>query len=71
VLVDAAGEPVAEAVGEESGALFEALEAGEYQVVVEDALGYELYSQSTASVNITDEDVEGYVVYIPASTTAE
>ena len=71
VLIDATGESVAQVVSEESGALFEELESAEYEVVVEDALGYELYSQPTASVGITDDDAEGYIVYIPASTTAE
>ena len=70
-LLDANGDPVATVTGSDAGAQFEALEAGDYQLVVEDALGYELLSQPSAQVTITGDDSEGYIVYIPASTAAE
>lgn len=71
LLLDSAGKAAATATGAEAGARFEELDAGEYEVVVEDALGYELLSQPSAAVIIGDDDSEGFVVYIPASTTAE
>ena len=70
-LLDANGDPVASVTGSDAGAQFEALADGEYQVVVEDALGYELLSQPSAQVSITGDDAEGYIVYIPAATAAE
>ncbi len=70
-LLDANGDPVATVTGSDAGAQFEALEAGDYQLVVEDALGYELLSQPSAQVTITGDDSEGYIVYIPAATAAE
>lgn len=70
-LQDAAGESVAEMTTSEAGAQFEALDAGDYQLVVEDAPGHELLSQSAASVSVAGDDVEGYVVYIPASAATE
>ncbi len=70
-LLNADGEPVTSVTGTDAGAQFEALEAGDYQLVVEDALGYELLSQPSALVSIDGGDTEGFVVYIPASTVAE
>ena len=70
-LLDANGEPVATVTGADTGAQFEALEAGDYQLVVDDALGYELLSLPSALVTITGDDAEGYIVYIPAATAGE
>ena len=70
-LLDVNGDPVATVTGSDAGAQFEALESGDYQLVVEDALGYELLSQPSAQVTITGDDSEGYIVYIPAATAAE
>jgi uncharacterized surface anchored protein len=66
-LLDADGEPVTSVTSTDAGAQFEALEAGDYQLVVEDALGYELLSLPSALVSIGEEDSEGFVVYIPAA----
>jgi hypothetical protein len=70
-LLNAEGEPVTTVTSTEAGAQFEALDAGEYQLVVEDALGYELLSLPSAVVSIGEGDAEGFVVYIPATTATE
>ena len=70
-LQDAAGEVVAETTTDETGAQFEALDAGDYLLIVGDAAGYELLSQSAAPVSVAGDDAEGHVVYIPAAAAAE
>ena len=70
-LLNAEGEPVTTVTSTDAGAQFEALEAGEYQLVVEDALGYELLSLPSAMVSIGEGDAEGFVVYIPAGAATE
>lgn len=70
-LLDGDGETVATATSTETGAHFEKLPSGEYELVVEDVLGYDLLSQPTASVVIGEDDGQGFVVYISVSTVAK
>jgi hypothetical protein len=50
----------------DSGVLFEGLEAGEYTITVDDALGFELASEVSAVVTVT-EDGEGQSVFFPVT----
>jgi hypothetical protein len=49
----------------DSGIFFEGLAAGEYTVTVEDALGFTLASESSATVTVGEEGAEGQSVYFP------
>jgi hypothetical protein len=49
----------------DSGIFFEGLAVGEYTVTVEDALGFTLASDSTATVTVGEESAEGQSVYFP------
>lgn len=49
----------------DSGIFFEGLAAGKYTVSVEDALGFTLASDSTATVTVGEESAEGQSVYFP------
>lgn len=69
-LLDPDGTPVAEGVTGDEGALFEELAAGEYDLVVDETLGYELLSQGNASL-VVGESGEGMVILIPVATTAD
>lgn len=54
----------------DAGGLFENLESGEYTIVVEDALGYELSTSESTMVTVTDEGASGQIVYFPVSAEA-
>jgi hypothetical protein len=49
----------------DSGVVFEGLAVGAYTVTVEDALGFTLASDSTATVTVGEESAEGQSVYFP------
>ncbi|MEM7537077.1 MAG: SdrD B-like domain-containing protein [Chloroflexota bacterium] len=62
-LVDADGAAVSTDMTGDAGLLFESLAVGEYQVVVEDALGYTL-SGEEVNVSVSEEAEAGQAVYI-------
>ncbi len=70
-LLDSGGATAAGGLTGDSGALFEGLEPGEYQLNVDEALGYELLSQSSVAVVLGDSGSQGVAIYIPVDTTAE
>ena len=49
----------------DTGVLFEELQPGEYTVDVEDALGFGLMSDSSATVTVAEDGEEGQIVYFP------
>ncbi|MBI1297563.1 hypothetical protein GC175_21705 [bacterium] len=51
----------------DAGALFAELAAGEYTVTVEDALGFSLISDSTATVTVSEDAAEGQAVFFPVA----
>jgi hypothetical protein len=51
----------------DAGALFAELAAGEYTVTVEDALGFNLISDSTVTVTVSEDAAEGQAVYFPVA----
>ncbi|MCB0062455.1 MAG: hypothetical protein KDE19_10080 [Caldilineaceae bacterium] len=61
------GESVASQESSDAGVLFSDLAAGDYQVMVDDTLGYTLLSASTVSVTVAEDAAEGTVVYIPVA----
>ena len=69
-LIDPDGVAIADGVTGDEGALFEDLAAGEYTLVVDETLGYELLSQGNASL-VVGENGAGMVILIPVDTTAE
>ena len=68
-LLNDAGESVTSAVSSDAGAIFEGLDAGTYQVQVDDSLGYELLSQDTFDVTL-GENEGGVAIFIPVSSAA-
>ncbi|MCB0070651.1 MAG: hypothetical protein KDE20_04300 [Caldilineaceae bacterium] len=68
-LLNDAGESVTSAVSSDAGAIFEGLDAGTYQVKVDDSLGYELLSQDTFDVTL-GENEGGVAIFIPVSSAA-
>lgn len=51
----------------DAGAIFAELAAGEYTVTVEDALGFNLISDSTATVTVSEDAAEGQAVFFPVA----
>jgi hypothetical protein len=51
----------------DAGALFAELAAGEYTITVEDALGFNLISDSTATVTVSEDAAEGQAVFFPVA----
>jgi hypothetical protein len=64
ILTSAEGETITGQTTD-TGVFFEELAAGEYTVTVEDALGFTLASDSTATVTVAEEGAEGQSVYFP------
>lgn len=61
------GEVIATEESSDAGILFADLAIDEYQIIVEDTLGYTLLSEATAAVTVADEEGNGNVVYFPIS----
>ncbi|MCB0116362.1 MAG: hypothetical protein KDD84_19830 [Caldilineaceae bacterium] len=51
----------------DAGALFAELAAGEYIVSVDDALGFDLTSDSLATVTVSEDAAEGQAVFFPVA----
>lgn len=68
-VLDANGDVIGSAVSGDAGAVFEGLEPGAYQIVIDDSLGYELLTQSTFDVTV-GEDEGGAIVFVPVGTAA-
>lgn len=68
-LLNSEGEAVMGAVSSDAGAIFEGVEPGEYQVKIDDSLGYDLLSQDSFSVMLGEDD-GGVVILIPVGSDA-
>lgn len=66
-LQDESGTTVQTQESGDAGVLFSELEAGDYQLTVEDTLGYTLASEATANVTVDAEGTEGTIIYIPVA----
>ncbi|MEZ4862489.1 MAG: SdrD B-like domain-containing protein [Caldilineaceae bacterium] len=66
-LQDSNGNTVATEQSGDAGAIFQGLEAGDYWVVVEDTLGYQLLSAASTTVTVASAATEGSIVYIPVA----